>query len=109
MKTIHYIKKVWIDSEAVRAETVDGLLASYRLNDWPRLATASEETLNNFWLSYGGIHWKELDEDLSFEGMFHQPGQCPSLTEDDHVCFDIEMISGFPHMVADNTKINYKP
>lgn len=109
MKVIHYIKKVWIDTDAIRAETIDGLQASYALKDWPRLASASPETLNKYWLSYGGIHWKELDEDLSFEGMFHQAGLSSTLTEEDHVCFDKEMLLGLPNLVADDTEINYQP
>ena len=39
--------------------------------DWfPRLEQASVEQRNEFELSAFGIHWEELDEDLSFEGFF---------------------------------------
>ena len=35
-----------------------------------RLEQASVEQRNEFELSAFGIHWEELDEDLSFEGFF---------------------------------------
>lgn len=35
----------------------------------PRLERATLEALNNVELSPFGIHWPELDEDLSFEGI----------------------------------------
>ena len=35
----------------------------------PRLATGTPEQLNNIELSAFGIHWPDLDEDLSFRGI----------------------------------------
>lgn len=64
------IIKVWIDNTHIYAETKDGQIASYALSDWPRLANATEEERQDFYLSYGGIHWPKINEDLSFEGMF---------------------------------------
>jgi len=40
------------------------------LDRFPRLEHASVEQRNEFELSAFGIHWEELDEDLSFEGFF---------------------------------------
>jgi hypothetical protein len=39
---------------------------------FPRLYNASEEQLQKFTLSHHGIHWMELDEDLSYEGFFSE-------------------------------------
>lgn len=64
------IAKVWVDDTHVYAETTDGHHACYAFSDWPRLAHATDEQRRDFYLSYGGIHWPQLDEDLSFEGMF---------------------------------------
>ena len=36
----------------------------------PRLATASEAQLRRIEISPFGLHWPELDEDLSFAGLF---------------------------------------
>jgi hypothetical protein len=35
----------------------------------PRLANATEAQLNHVEISPFGVHWPELDEDLSFEGL----------------------------------------
>ena len=65
---------VWIDDHAVYASTTDGIVASYDFNRWLRLRDASPEQRVQFELSYSGIHWPTIDEDLSFEGMFHAAG-----------------------------------
>ena len=70
------ISRVWVDATHVYAETTSGIRASYAFSDWPRLANATEEERQDFHLSYSGIHWPQIDEDLSFEGMF----------EDNHLC-----------------------
>lgn len=64
------IAKVWVDDTHVYAETTDGLRASYAFSDWTRLAYATDEQRRDFYLSCSGIHWPQIDEDLSFEGMF---------------------------------------
>jgi len=35
----------------------------------PRLAKGTPETLNNIEVSHFGLHWSDLDEDLSFAGL----------------------------------------
>ncbi len=81
------IARVWVDDHAVYAETTDGLRASYPFASWPRLRGASDEQRRDFCLSYGGIHWPALDEDLSFESMFHEAGLCDITSDEDSVCY----------------------
>ena len=83
----HFISKVWIADGHIYARTTDGLTASYPVSIWKRLACATEDELNDFYLSYSGIHWPALDEDLSFEGMFHSAGLCERTASEDSVCF----------------------
>ncbi len=64
------VKKVWVDAERVYAESTNGIVASYAFADWPRLAAATDEQRHDFYVSYGGIHWSQIDEDLCFETMF---------------------------------------
>lgn len=40
------------------------------LSWFPRLKNASKSERKNYTFSPYGIHWQELDEDLSFEGFF---------------------------------------
>ena len=81
------IARVWVDSHAVYAETTDGLCASYEFAQWPRLRNASVVQRQDFYLSYHGIHWPQVDEDLSFEGMFHDAGLCDITDTEDSVYY----------------------
>lgn len=83
----HFISKVWIDSGYIYAQTRDGLVASSAVSLWERLASATEQQINDYYLSYSGIHWPQLDEDLSFEGMFHSVGLCEGTPGEDSVCY----------------------
>jgi hypothetical protein len=47
----------------------DGRLIGTPLEWYPRLMNASLEQLQHYELWAFGIHWDELDEDLSIEGM----------------------------------------
>ena len=41
----------------------------FSVEDNPRLASGTPEQLNNMELSPFGVHWPDLDEDLSFRGL----------------------------------------
>jgi hypothetical protein len=47
----------------------DGRLIGTPLSWYPRLVNATPEQLANYELWSFGIHWEDLDEDLSIEGM----------------------------------------
>ena len=81
------IARVWVDDHAVHAETTDGLRASYEFAQWSRLRNATDDQRRDFHLSYGGIHWPAIDEDLSFEGMFHDVGLCDITPTEDSVYY----------------------
>lgn len=65
---------VWVDEAAVFAKTEDGRIASYPFSLWPKLMRATKEQQKDFFLSYSGIHWPQIDEDLSYAGMFAYSG-----------------------------------
>ena len=64
------IEKVWLTETAVWIRTDEGKEACELFADYPRLRYATKEQLVNFTIDEFGIHWEELDEDLSFEGFF---------------------------------------
>ena len=68
------IVKVWVDAARVYAEVADGSCASYAFSDWERLAKATDAQRRDFYLSPSGIHWPQIDEGLSFGGMFRDNG-----------------------------------
>ena len=81
------VEKVWVDDTHVYARTRDGLMASYPFARWERLRNATKSQREEFYLSYTGIHWPSIDEDLSFEGMFCDAGLCTRTATEDSVCY----------------------
>ena len=65
------VKDVSIDSERLSVELMDGRAIAVPLVWFPRLADATPEQRARWEIAGGGygIHWPELDEDLSTEGM----------------------------------------
>ncbi len=64
------VKTVWFDENRMCVELIDGRVVGSPLDWFPRLAKVTPEQRNHFKLVSGGygIHWKELDEDLTAEG-----------------------------------------
>ena len=66
------IDKVWVTDSAVWIRTKDGREASEEFEMLPRLKFATKEQRENYELNHFGIRWDGLDEDLSYEGFFHE-------------------------------------
>lgn len=64
------VKKIWFENGAIWIETLDGQKACELFSDYPRLRNASAAQIQNIEHDSFGIHWPDLDEDLSFEGFF---------------------------------------
>lgn len=65
------VDKVWITDSEVCIRTADGREASEKIADYPHLRFATPEQRRNFLIDAYGIHWPDIDEDLSFEGFFY--------------------------------------
>lgn len=63
--------KIWFDKENMWVALTDGRQLSIPLVYFPRLLNATPEQRNNYELSGGGtgIHWEEIDEDISVPGL----------------------------------------
>ena len=66
------VKEVWLTDNAVWIKTDKDEVACEQFVDYPRLKYATPEQLQNYEVNEYGIHWKEIDEDLSFEGFFNK-------------------------------------
>lgn len=66
------VSNVWLTDSAVWVKLKDGRVASEKFVDYSRLAAATDSQRKNFELSYFGIHWYDIDEDLSYEGFFRK-------------------------------------
>lgn len=71
------VDKVWLTDTAVWIRTADGKEAHEKFADYQRLKFATPRQLANFTVDNFGIHWEELDEDLSFEGFFREKKSNP--------------------------------
>jgi len=78
--------KIWLEPEAVLSrndgfgdnsmwvELLDGRIIGVPLVWFPRLLRAQPEQLTHYELSQRGIHWDELDEDISIAGLLAGQG-----------------------------------
>jgi hypothetical protein len=67
------IQSVTVDDDAISAHLVDGRTISVPLAWSWRLSEATPEQRSRFEIlgSGSGIHWPEIDEDISVAGMLH--------------------------------------
>ena len=65
------VKDVHFTEDSLSVDLVDGRTISVPLAWYPRLLHATAEQRNNWKLAGGGfgIHWPDIDEDLSTEGL----------------------------------------
>jgi Protein of unknown function (DUF2442) len=63
--------RVWFDTDNLWLELADGRQLAVPLAYFPRLLHAQPEQRERFEVSGGGtgLHWEELDEDISVEGL----------------------------------------
>ena len=63
--------KAWFESDNLRILLADGRQIAVPLSYFPRLLKASNEQRHNYIISGGGtgLHWDEIDEDISIKGL----------------------------------------
>lgn len=66
-----------LTDKAIWIQTDDGREACEEFADYARLRHATEEELADYTTDKYGIHWNQLDEDLSFEGFFRDKHHSP--------------------------------
>jgi hypothetical protein len=65
------VADVFFTDEELSVRLMDGRTITVPLAWYPRLLNATEEQRNNWNISGGGygVHWPDVDEDLSTEGL----------------------------------------
>ena len=68
-------RNVRFSADSIHVELEDGRVISAPLAFYPRLLAASTDQLENWQISAAGfgVHWPDLDEDLSTEGLLQGP------------------------------------
>lgn len=69
------VVKIRLTDSEIWIQTKDGKTASEMFVDYPRLKYATQEQRNNYTTDDFGIHWEELNEDLSFEGFLQKKNE----------------------------------
>ena len=67
--TVEHPVKVEVAGEVMRVSLPDGKAVSFSWKKNPRLQGATLAQLKKFKATARGIHWPDLDEDLSFRGL----------------------------------------
>jgi hypothetical protein len=62
-------KKAYSDGRHIIVEMESGIEVKFPVAENPRLAGGTLEQLNRIEISPFGLHWPDLDEDLSFRGI----------------------------------------
>jgi hypothetical protein len=73
-------EKVKVTEDTLSVDLSDGRTISVPLGWFPRLAHATKKERNN-WRLIGkgqGIHWPDIDEDISIEGLLAGRSSCES-------------------------------
>lgn len=72
------IKKIWFDNNHIFGEDENGKVHSQSLLWYPNLMTATDDERGQYHFGFNGIHWRNLNEDISFESFGYEdaePGQ----------------------------------
>ena len=65
--TLMKIKEIWFDADYIYGRDEEGKEYKQSLLWYSRLRHANEEERSNYTFGLSGIHWRDLDEDVSFE------------------------------------------
>jgi hypothetical protein len=63
-------RRAWHEGGVIVIQMASGVEVRFPVAKNPRLARGTPEQLNHIEISPLGLHWPELDEDLSFRGIF---------------------------------------
>ena len=73
------ITKIWFDDEHLVGEDENGNVYKQSLLWYPKLRTASAEERSQYTFGFDGIHWRGLDEDISFESFAYEDAEPTAL------------------------------
>lgn len=61
------ITKIWFDADYIYGSSDDGVEYRQSLLWYPDLKNASDAERGNYRFGFRGIHWRDLDVDISFD------------------------------------------
>ena len=69
------IKEIWFDADFLYGRDDEGWEYRQSLLCYPRLRAASDEERNLYTFGFDGIHWRGIDEDVSFESFEYEDAE----------------------------------
>lgn len=69
------IKKIWFDNDFIYGEDESGKSYKQSLLWYPKLKSATEDERMQYHIGFDGIHWRNIDEDVSFESFEYEDAQ----------------------------------
>ena len=69
------ITKIWFDDELLVGEDENGNVYKQSLLWYKKLKDASEDERNAYAFGFDGIHWRNLDVDVSFESFLYEDAE----------------------------------
>ena len=73
------IKEIWFDADYIYGRDEKGKEYKQSLLWYPQLRQANDEERKKYTFGFSGIHWRELDEDVSFESFVYEDAEPNSL------------------------------
>ena len=73
------IKEIWFDADYIYGRDEDGKEYKQSLLWYPKLRTASADERSQYTIGLGGLHWRGLDEDISFESFAYEDAEPSAL------------------------------
>ena len=72
------IIKLWFENGRIYVANDKGETLYQSLKFYPRLLAASDEQRSNYELEHFGIHWDDIDEDVSYESFYYDDTKEPA-------------------------------
>jgi hypothetical protein len=69
------IEKIWFDGDYLYGSDETGKVYRQSLLWYPRLRNASDDARKDYTVSTVGIHWRSIDEDVSFESFEYEDAE----------------------------------
>ena len=66
------LSKLSFDNGFIYAQDESGRMYKQSLLWYPALMSATDEQRQNYTVGFGGFHWRDLDEDISFESFTYE-------------------------------------
>lgn len=73
------IVEIWFDADDLYGKDEQGHQYKQSLLWYPKLRTANDSERANYSFGFNGIHWRNLDEDVSFESFEYEDAEPSAL------------------------------